>query len=78
MKHIHKILKRISVSRQRENNINTIITVFAVIMIRRWMRWLLDKFLFPNHEIISYLVSITIWIIILRLDDKEINELSSH
>lgn len=63
---------------KKESNIHMIIVVVAIVMIWRGVRGILDKILFPEYPIISYLVSIAIWIIILLADNKKLDELSHH
>ena len=68
----YNFLKKI---RKKRNNINILLTTLAIVMIRRWAWWLLDKYLFPNNEILSLIISVVIWIIILFIDDEMLDEL---
>ncbi len=59
----------------KKSNIHTLVIAIAIVMIWRDVRGILDKFLFPNHELLSYIVGAIIWIIIIYIDDKKIDEL---
>lgn len=62
----------------KKSNIHTLIIAIAIVMIWRGVRWILDKFLFPNHELISYIVGAIIGIIIIYIDDRRVDELWHH
>ena len=62
----------------KKSNIHTLIIAIAIVMIWRGVRWMLDKFLFPNHELISYIVGAIIGIIIIYIDDRRVDELWHH
>lgn len=57
---------------------HTLITAIGIVMIWRGVRWILDKFLFPNHELVSYIVGAIIGMIIIYIDDKRVDELWHH
>jgi hypothetical protein len=64
--------------RKSKWNLNMIVIIIAIVMIWRWIWWILDKILFPDHPMISYLVSVCIWIVILLVDNNKLDELSHH
>lgn len=59
----------------QKSNSHMIIITIAIVMIRRWVRWILDKFLFPNNELLSYITGIIIGLIIIYIDDQRVDEL---
>lgn len=76
-----KIIPRIQhklIRKEKKSNIHTLVMAVAVVMIRRGVWWILDKFLFPNHELISYIVGVIIGILIIYIDDKRVDELWHH
>ena len=77
-KNISQRLKKHLGIKGKRTNLHTILIVVAVVMIRRGTWGILDKILFPNHEIVSYIVSFAIGILILYIDDEKIDELKHH
>jgi hypothetical protein len=61
--------------KNRKINIYTIIVCIAVIMIWRAIWNFCDLYIFPNHQILSNMLCLTIWIIILLIDDWKLKEL---
>lgn len=73
---VNKLFKKFKkIRKNKSSNLNIFIVCTAVIMVRRWLWWLLDLYIFPNCYQLSCLVCITIWIAILFLDDGKIDEL---
>ncbi len=64
--------------KNKKSNIQILIIAIAIVMIRRGVRWILDKVLFPNNEILSYIIGALIGIIIIYIDDNKIDELGHH
>ena len=76
MKEIKTSLKKFKrIMRNHDKNISILIECIAIIMIWRGIWELLDMYLFPSNPIVSNLVSITLWIIILLVDDGKLWEL---
>lgn len=74
-----RILKKIKKFRKdHKSNWNIFFIFLAIVMIWRWIQDLLTILLFPNHPIISCIICISVWIIILLIDDWRIDELSEH
>lgn len=72
-----KVLKKIRKFRKdHKSNLNIFLVFLAIVMIWRGVQDLLTLCLFPNHPIISCIICITIWMIILLIDDGMIDELS--
>ncbi len=71
-------LKKILNFKWKKSNIHLIIIAIAIVMIRRGIWWILDDFLFPNNQLLSYVVWIIVGILILYIDDKRLEELWSH
>jgi hypothetical protein len=59
----------------RHPNANTIVIVFAIVMLWRGVWGLLDTYLFPGSPTLSYLVSIGLGAAILYLDNFRIDNL---
>lgn len=78
MTNIKKVLRKFKLPQIHSENIHSVVIALAIVMIRRGLWGILDKFLFPNHELISYIISITLGILILLFDDKDLDELKSH
>lgn len=78
MTKIQRLLKKFRIPNIHRKNIHTIIVVFAVVMIRRGLWGILDKFLFPNNELLSYIISAGLGILILLFDDEELEDLKGH
>jgi hypothetical protein len=78
MTKIQKLLRKIHLPKTHRKNIHTIIVVFAVVMIRRGLWGILDKFLLPNNELLSYIISAGLGILILLFDDEELDDLKGH
>lgn len=77
LKFSKKILKKIKKFRKdHKSNLNIFMIFLAIVMLRKWVQDLLTIILFPNHPIISCIICITVWIIILLIDDGKIDELS--
>lgn len=75
-KHLLKNLKNFR--KNRDSNLNILIECIAIVMIWRWIWDLLDMYLFPGNPFMSNLVSITLWIIILLVDDGKLWELEAE
>lgn len=58
--------------------ITVLLTVIAVVFVWRGIWGLTDHFLFPENELLSYLVSVLVGLVILYIDDKRISELDHH
>jgi F0F1-type ATP synthase assembly protein I len=67
--------QKIKKIRKKRSNINILLTTMAVVMIWRWVWWLLDKFLFPGYEVLSYLIGMLMGIFLLFVDDERLDEL---
>jgi hypothetical protein len=78
MTKIQKLLRKIHLKKTHRKNTHTIIVVFAVVMIRRGLWGILDKFLLPNNELLSYIISAGLGILILLFDDEELDDLKGH
>ena len=77
LKFSKRILKKIKKFRKdHKSNLNIFMIFLAIVMLRKWVQDLLTIILFPNHPIISCIICITVWIIILLIDDGKIDELS--
>ncbi len=75
---IRHLKKKFIQLRKSDSNINMILIAIAVVMIWRGVWGILDTFLFPNYPLISYIISLTMGIIILWIDNKKLDELSHH
>ena len=74
-----KIIKKIKKFRKdHKSNWNIFLIFLAIVMIWRWIQDLLTLCLFPNHPIISCLICITLWAIILLIDNWQLDELHSE
>ena len=56
-------------------NLNTLVIIFAIIMLWRGVWGLLDTYLFPGSPVLSYLAGFGIGAVILYLDDFSIDNL---
>lgn len=56
-------------------SLNTLVIIFAIIMVWRGVWGLLDTFLFPGWPLFSYIVSILLGALILYLDDFSLDDL---
>ena len=56
-------------------NLNTLVIIFAIIMLWRGVWGLLDTYLFPGSPVLSYLTGFGIGAVILYLDDFSIDNL---
>lgn len=60
----------------KTSNLNIFLVCLAVIMIWRWIRNLLDLYIFPNCQRLSCIICLVLWILILIADDGKIDELN--
>lgn len=56
-------------------NVNTIIILFAIIMLWRGVWGLLDTYFFPGSPLFSHLASLALGALVLYLDDFKIDNL---
>ncbi len=56
-------------------SLNTLVIIFAIIMVWRGVWGLLDTFLFPGWPVISYIVSILLGALLLYLDNFSLDDL---
>lgn len=61
--------------KNKRTTLNSIVIVVAIIMLWRGVWGLLDVYLFPGIPTLSYLVSITLGILVLYLNDFHLDNL---
>lgn len=76
-RHVTNAYMKIKKLRKKRTNVNILVTTMAIVMIWRWVWWLLDMFVFPNDPFFSYLISVLLWIFLLFVDNEELDELES-
>lgn len=78
-KRAKKIFKKIKTFRKNYNsNWNIFVVCIAIVMIWKWIRDLLDMYVFPGHPLVSNLVCIGIGILVLLVDDGKLWELQEE
>ena len=67
--------QKVAEFKQRHPNANAVVIVLGIIMLWRGVWGLLDTYLFPGQQVLSYLVSIVLGVLILYLDDFSVENL---
>ena len=58
------------------SNMNMLISCVCVIMVWRAIWDMCETFILPNHQVLSDVLCLIIWIIVLLLDDGKLKELA--
>lgn len=70
------MLKKVKIFRKSYNsNANIFLVCVCIVMVWRWVWNLLDMYIFPNNPVISNIICISLWIIVLLMDDWKLLEL---
>lgn len=72
LRHVYLRAKKI---RRKTATINIVLTTLGVVMIWRSLWGLMDHYLFPQNPLISYIISLALWLFILFVDNEELDEL---
>jgi hypothetical protein len=61
--------------KQKHPNLNSVIIGTAIIMFWRGLWGLMDLYLFPNNEVMSYIVSVLLGLFLLFINDLRLKEI---
>jgi len=78
-KFANKVFKKFKkFRRDYDSNWNIFLVCIAIVMIWKWIRDLLDMYIFPNYPLLSNLICIGIGVAVLLVDDGKLWELQEE